>query len=348
MRHKELRTRPSAVLSAPLCDGLRQAPGDGACRRIGAARPLGPARPPACRPMAAGAAGAAAARRPGAVEAGDGTKQQNVVRVRGMGWGPRWGRAACAIDLTENEERQFGQSRMFVLGSDSWTRRRARQPAQRRVQLLRRGVGRSQEFGRRNKNGDPMPVTSMADWSQVARTCCRPGAPTFRPAGVPQRPMRLARRAWRRRGEGRRDDVPAPGQGRGVPTVAPLLGELHRRPAVPAEAAAGVLVRHAAPGSFIGRTRWSPRRNHAAIVLNKVMYVIGGRSTPQGDMPEGETLGGIHSALVDATLSARASPSSTATRTRAKGPRATAARAARCSGRRRCLSTTCGGPWTAA
>lgn len=39
--------------------------------------------------------------------------------------------------------------------------------------------------------------------------------------------------------------------------------------------------------------RWSPRRNHAAAVLNKEIFLMGGRARDLDDIPPQEAIGGI-------------------------------------------------------
>ena len=38
------------------------------------------------------------------------------------GWGPRWGIAAAADDRDDKEERQYGPSKIFVIGGDDYNK----------------------------------------------------------------------------------------------------------------------------------------------------------------------------------------------------------------------------------
>ena len=98
-----------------------------------------------------------------------GTKQQNLVRVRERGWGPRWGAAVCAKDLTETEERQFGRSRLFLLGGDSYDPGTGGGGMHNDVYSSFGEAWRVWESWRRtNSNGDPEPVvSSRAHWDKV-------------------------------------------------------------------------------------------------------------------------------------------------------------------------------------
>lgn len=44
---------------------------------------------------------------------------------------------------------------------------------------------------------------------------------------------------------------------------------------------------------YEGIRRWAPRRNHAAVGMNRMIYVLGGRARALEDIPESEANGGI-------------------------------------------------------
>ena len=192
-----------------------------------------------------------------------GKKAQNYVRVNeypssslGGGWGPRWGAAVASMDMTEEEERQFGKSKILLLGGDDFNATTGLGGLHNDVYFSQGEAWKVYEHPRdKNKNGDPLPrVVSKSTWTQV----------------VPNRfpPVGTAYRQWI-----------------SCDAESTMWGNLNNPP--------GCDQQYTVPGMFAGKTRFSPRRNHAAVVLRRVLYVVGGRALSGEDMPELETVGGI-------------------------------------------------------
>jgi hypothetical protein len=215
-----------------------------------------------------------------------GKKAQNNVQVNeytassqleGGGWGPRWGSAIAAMDMSEEEERQYDKSKIIMLGGDDYDVETGLGGFHNDVYASEGEAWKVYAHPRdKNKNGDAKPrVVSNTTWMQVVMDAPVPSDITYRywiscdaesfsescsGAGLEEE----EEKSWYER-NCCKDSLKSSLDTRGAHF----------------------------PAYYKGKARFSPRRNHAAVSLRRILYVIGGRAVSGEDMAEVETVGGI-------------------------------------------------------